>query len=174
MGYEVSGSGCIIITAANCTRAMTDANALAAYHRYTNAKRVVPYGYIVDLLMDHGFEVSGPDGNGDWEIDTFEGKWRDQNEVLQAVASFIEGSMDFTGEDGEGWTIEIKNGVLDSYNPKAENEAALDEYKELVSAMFASGSTEVMDWVIKRGLESKSRVIKEHIRELMAASTTSK
>jgi len=167
MGYEVSGSGCFTITAANYDRAMTDP-AVLALPRY-NTK-----GKLSGLLEEQGFELCGPDSNGDWEINNFDGKWRDQDTLLQALASYIDGSMDFQGGDGEQWTIDIKNGVFDSYNPKAENEAALGEYKALVSSMFTSGSSEVMDWVIKRGLESKSRVIKEHIRELMAASATRK
>ena len=168
MGYCATGSGSFTITAANRMRAQTDPVVLALpSYRYND-------DVLLDRLADQGFEASGPDDNGDWDVCDFDGKWRDQEDLLRALASYLDGSMDFQGEDGDQWTIEIHNGVFDSYNPKAENEAALDEYKALVSSMFASGSSEVMDWVIQRGLESKSRVVKEHIKQLINDSSKTK
>lgn len=161
MGYYVTGSGSYTITAANLKRAQTDPVVIALpSYRFND-------DVLIGRLADQGFETSDPDDNGDWEVCGFEGKWRDQERLLQSLASYLEGSFDFQGEDGDGWTIDIKNGVFDSYNPKAEQEQALGEYKNLVTSMFQSGSSEVMDWIIKRGLESQNRVIKEHIRELM-------
>jgi hypothetical protein len=168
MGYEVTGCGSFTITAANHKRAQTDPVVLALpSYRYND-------DVLLGRLAGQGFETSGPDDNGDWDVCDFDGKWRDQEDLLQALSSYLDGSMDFQGEDGDQWTIDIKNGVFDSYNPKAENEAALGEYKALVSSMFASGSSEVMDWVIQRGLESKSRVVKEHIKQLINDSSKTK
>ena len=169
MGYEVTGSGYFTITKANHERAQTDPNVLAFIRSSSKIEDKLTY-----LLEEHGFNASGPDSNGDREVEYFEGRWRDQESLLKTLASFLEGSMDFQGEDGEQWTIEIKGVVHESYNPHADNENALGEYQTLVTALFNSGSSEVMDWIIKRGLESKNRVIKNHIRELMDASSKPK
>ena len=162
MGCYASGSGSFVVS----KEAVDRPSVVTGQYIWTNRTS------IQGLLEYYGFEVVPSSTDGSLEVTSFDGKWSGQEGMLGTLAQYLEGDMEFRGEDGEEWGITIHGGVLDNYNPKAENEKALGEYKKLITSMFESGNSEVMDWIVKNGLGSESRIIKAHVSEMVAASAS--